>query len=402
MISFGGGYPNPSTFAFAQIDVAFSDGSKASVDGDDMSSACQYGPTDCDAALRPLLIEWHKHKDGVTLKPDQIQVLNGSQEGLHIAGYLFLNHGDAVALSEPAYPGALGAFRAFTNNFVSFPIDEHGSNTTALEQILSDRVDRGEPIPKLLYEVPNGHNPAGVALSLDRRHHLLKIASRFDILIIEDDPYQLVKLDDRPPLPTLQSLGAENTDTENRVIRLDSFSKIFAPGLRVGYASGPATFIRLFELYKQTTNLHTSSMVQMLLTKYMKSHPPDEFRARIKTNCELYRRNRDAMVRAAKEFLPSSVKFHVPTEGMFIWFRLPEGLDAQHMVENDGLELGILLVPGSAFSSCGGLSNCMRASFSMIDADAVVEGMRRFGTMVHRHLHVAKPGGEKPVPKSGA
>lgn len=379
VISLGGGYPNPATFAVSSLDLRFADGSETRIEGDAMVAACQYGPTDCDVALRPWLKQWHHMKDGVHLEDDQLQVLNGSQEGLHIAGFLLLERGDCVALSEPAYPGALGAFRAFADDFLTFPIDADGSDTAALERELAARANRGAPLPKLVYEVPNGHNPAGVALSLARRKHLIEIASRFDLILVEDDPYQLVRLDDRPSLPTLQSL-----DSDGRVLRLDSFSKIFAPGLRIGYASGPVDLIRLFSLYKQTTNLHTSSMVQALLAGYLRSRGPEGLLAQVRTSCSVYRRNRDAMVEAARSHLPDSVRFDVPSEGMFIWFRLPNGFDAERMIERDGLELGVLLVPGVAFSVDGGLRNCVRASFSLVDPDAIEEGMRRFGEMVRR------------------
>ena len=132
-----------------------------------------------------------------TLKENQIQVLSGSQEGLHTMAYLFLDADDCVALSEPAYSGALGAFRAFTERFIPVPLDAAGMITTELERALAKRKAAGERMPKFIYEVPNGHNPAGVSLSLERRRHLLQIASRYDLLILEDDPYQLLRLDDR-------------------------------------------------------------------------------------------------------------------------------------------------------------------------------------------------------------
>lgn len=378
MISLGGGYPNPSTFAFESITATFRGGRTLRLEGAELAGACQYGPTDCHPALKPLLQAWHRAKDGVELS-GRFQVLNGSQEGLHIAGYLLLDPGDSVAISEPAYPGALAAFRAFTDKFVSVPIDEHGTVTDELQKILQSIRDSGKPLPKFVYEVPNGHNPAGVSLSADRRRHLLDIASRFDLLIVEDDPYQLLQLEDRPAAPTLQSL-----DREGRVLRLDSFSKIFAPGLRIGYASGPEEIIRGFELYKQGTNLHTSSMSQALLAGFMAQHAPDEFRAMVRANCRVYRENRDTMLAAAREFLPPTVRYHAPYAGMFVWFELPAGFDAERMVESDGTDLGVLLVPGPAFSTTGGLRNCMRASFSMVTPDALREGMRRFGVMIER------------------
>ena len=377
MVSLGGGYPNARTFAFEAMEVVFKSGRRLTIRDNAMDLACQYGPTDAHAELKPHLVAWHRAKDGVELKPEQIQVLTGAQEGLHIMAYLFLERSDAVVLSEPAYPGALGAFRAFTENFIPVPIDAEGMKTIDREKILDARRKAGQAMPKFIYEVPNGHNPAGVALSAERRRHLLEIASRFDLPVLEDDPYQLVQLGDRDPLPTLQSL-----DREGRVVRLDSFSKVFAPGLRLGYASGPSEIIGFFQLYKQGTNLHTSAMDQSLLTGFMANHSHEEFRALIRENCRFYRANRDAMVEAARKHLPAGVRYNIPNEGMFIWFELPEGYDTDRMVEKDGVALGVLLVPGIGFSTTGGLKNCMRASFSMATPAQIEEGMKRFAKMI--------------------
>lgn len=379
MISFGGGYPNASTFAFDSVSIRFRSGKTFEISRDQVDTACQYGPTDCHPGLRPHLVQWHESKDGWCPEPGQLQVLNGSQEGLHIMAYLFLDPGDAVAVSEPAYPGAIGAFRAFTDNFIPFPIDGDGSVTSELEKILADRKAKGLKMPKFIYEVPNGHNPGGVALSLPRRNHLIAIAERFDLLILEDDPYQLVQLNDRKPMPTLQSL-----DKKGRVIRLDSFSKIFAPGLRLGYATGPEPVIGKFQLYKQGTNLHVSSMIQAILAGYLEQHGPGEFMDLIRANCGLYRQNRDAMVDAARRYLPDTVSFHVPGEGMFIWFVFPESVNAQDMLDRYGMEQKVLLVPGQAFSTTGGLQNCMRASFSMVTAEQIDEGVRRLRIMMEK------------------
>ena len=377
MVSLGGGYPNAKTFAFEAMEVVFKSGRRFSIRDGAMDLACQYGPTDAHAELKPHLLAWHKAKDGVELTPEQVQVLTGAQEGLHIMGYLFLDTGDTVALSEPAYPGALGAFRAFTENFIPVPIDAEGMKTIDLEKILDARRKAGQAMPKFIYEVPNGHNPAGVALSVARRRHLLEIASRFDLPVIEDDPYQLVQLEDRDPLPTLQSM-----DREGRVVRLDSFSKIFAPGLRLGYASGPAEIIGFFQLYKQGANLHTSAMDQSLLAGFFASHSHEEFRSLIRENCRFYRANRDAMVAAARRHLPAEIRFNIPNEGMFLWFELPAGYDTDRMVEKDGVALGVLLVPGIGFSTTGRLKNCMRASFSMATPAQIEEGMKRFAKMI--------------------
>lgn len=387
MISFGGGYPNPTTFAFDSVDIKFRSGQSFTIDKDLIDLACQYGPTDCHPLLLPELQVWHEAKDGRRPGKSEIQVLNGSQEGLHMMGYLFLDPGDSVAVSEPAYPGALGAFRAFTNNFIPFPIDENGTVTDDLEAILHDRKCAGEPMPKFIYEVPNGHNPGGVGLSIERRKHLLDIARTFDLPILEDDPYQLIQLEDRDPLPTLQHM-----DTEGRVIRLDSFSKIFAPGLRIGYATGPEDVIRMFQLYKQGTNLHVSAMIQVILAGYLRTHGPDGFFKLIRRNCTLYRSNRDVMVAAARKWLPDTVRFAIPREGMFIWLELPDTVNAQEMVDSYSLEDNVLAVPGPAFSTRNGLRNGLRLSFSMVSEQQIETGIERLGGMIRKTM--AKTGAQ--------
>ena len=377
MISFGGGYPHPGTFAMTGFCQTFKNGKQSCVNQDQIINATQYGPSDCLPDLSEFLCKWHAYKDQVQLKKNQIVVLNGSQEGLHMMAYLFLEENDWVAISEPAYPGALGAFNAFSPNFLTFPIDDQGSRVDLLEQKLGEHVKLGNPLPKFIYEVPNGHNPGGVGLSLERRKALIDLANRLDLLVLEDDPYELLQLEQRAPLPTLQSL-----DTQSRVIRLDSFSKIFAPGLRIGYASGPAEIIEKFLFYKQGMNLHTSSLSQKALAGFFDEHSFDEFLAMIRENCAFYRTNRDAMIKAVKKHLNPEIEYNIPMEGMFLWLRGPEDLDIASRIEKSGRELGVLVVPGTAFSPEGGLKNCMRASFSMVAQKDIEEGIGRLAKML--------------------
>ncbi len=386
MISFGGGYPNPTTFPFSGMDLHFHGGKQISISGAEMNPALQDGPSDSDPSLFQHLRDWHQTKDGIELSHDSLVVLNGAQEGLFIAGYVFLDPVDTVVVSEPTYPGALSAFSPFTQNCISIPLDDQGMQTAELEATLEKRVQAGECMPTLIYTIPHGHNPGGVALARERRTHLMRIASRFDLLILEDDPYQLVRLHDSPALPTLQSM-----DTEGRVIRLDSFSKVFAPGLRVGYASGRPEIIQHFVLFKQSANLHTSSLAQHVLRAYLSVVTPQEFLYEIKGKCRHYRANRDEMVAAAKALLPAEVEFNTPGEGLFIWFRLPDYCQAARMVATDSRELKVLLVPGPAFSAQGGCISCMRASFSMVGGGAIAEGMTRFAEMIRREKMRSDP-----------
>lgn len=381
MISLGGGYPNPATFMFEEIKISFKGGQAATISGEALTRATQYGPSEIYPELTKNLLGWHQFKDGCTLKKSQVVTLNGSQEGLYIMAYLFLEADDWVVLSEPSYPGAISAFSSFCKNFLSVPLDQDGMQTGQLAQKLENHLSKGLKLPKFIYTISNGHNPGGVALSLKRRRQLIKIAQDFDLLILEDDPYQLLKLEDAPLLPTLQSL-----DPDNRVIRLDSFSKIFAPGLRFGYASGAPEIIQQFVFFKQSSNLHTSSFIQTILNSYLESFGFAAFRQQIQANCQIYRTHRDAMIRAVSEFLPDSVKYNKPTEGMFIWFELPKECNAQRMIDQHTTELKVLLVPGPAFSTQNGLSNYMRASFSLVPPALITEGIQRFGKMLQIEL----------------
>ncbi|MBN1349386.1 PLP-dependent aminotransferase family protein [candidate division KSB1 bacterium] len=377
MISLGGGYPHPDTFAFHRISIEFSDGTSSEISGSELTAASQYGPSDVHSGLKSWLTKWHQAKDGVILDTSQIVALNGSQEGLFIMAYLFLEPGDSVLLSEPTYPGALSAFRSFTNHFIGIPLDENGLNTAIAERRLNELKKAGKKLPKFIYTIPNGHNPGGIALSSDRREHLACLGEKFDILILEDDPYQLIKLDDSDSFHSIQYF-----DKTGHVVRLDSFSKIFTPGLRVGYASGSAEMMQQFVYFKQAANLHTSMLTQALLVSYFDTSGIDEFRNRIRANCERYRTNRDQMVASARRYLPANVQFNIPSEGMFIWFRLPDVFDSHRMLDLKAIESRVLLVPGDAFSTQNGCKNCVRASFSMVTPEQIDEGMKRFGQMI--------------------
>lgn len=379
MLSLAGGYPNPRTFAFTRVQVELAGGGEPLVlEGAELERATQYGATEGLGALTEQLVGWQRFKDGVELPAGGLVVLNGSQEGLYILADLLLDDGDEVLVCEPTYPGALAAFRSFTDRFVAVPLDGEGMRTDLLAELLDGRAARGEPLPRFIYTIVSGHNPAGVTLSERRRRHLVELARRHRLPILEDDPYQLVQLEESPRPPTLQSLAPE------LVVRLDSFSKILCPGLRLGYASGPAALVRAMVLFKQASNLHTSTFAQALLAAFLRRDGFAGLLARVRANVGLYRRNRDAMVEGARRHLPAEVRFAVPGAGMFLWFDLPAGCDGERMLREDAEALKVALVPGAHFSTQGGCRNAMRASFSMIDPERADEAMRRFGEMVRR------------------
>jgi len=380
MVSLGGGYPSPDTFPIGELRLRLKGegGQELVIAGEALLKAQQYGATEGSPTLLEQLRGWHTHKDGVTLGAGELLVLNGSQEGLYLAADVLLDEGDEVVLSDPSYPGAVAALRSFGARLTALPLDDEGLQVDRLAELLQQRQDESATLPRLVYVIPNGHNPAGVTLSAARREALVTLAREYDLLILEDDPYQLVRLQPGPAPPTLQSLAPE------RVLRLDSFSKILCPGLRVGYASGPAPLLRAMALHKQASNLQTGSLAQAVLAAYLQAQGPSGLRRHIDSVVRLYATQRDAMVAAARAHLPGEVRFNVPDSGLFIWFWLPEGFDAQRMIDADCRELKVLLVPGAAFSTKGGCTNALRASFSMVPAERIDEGMRRLGVMLAR------------------
>lgn len=384
MLSLAGGYPNPRTFAFERVTVDLTGGGQVTLDGAALERATQYGATEGLGELVAQLAEWQRFKDGVTLPPGGLLVTNGSQEALYVLADVLLDEGDEVIVEEPTYPGALAAFRSFTDRFTAVPLDEQGLRTDVLEALLEERVARGAPLPRFVYTIASGHNPAGVTLSEPRRSKLAALAQRFGLPVVEDDPYQLVQLDEGPRPPTLQSLAPDH------VLRLDSFSKILCPGLRLGYASGPPAVLRAMVLHKQASNLHTSTFAQAILAAFLRAEGFQGLLQRIRGNVALYRRNRDAALAAARRHLPDGVRYAVPAAGMFLWFELPPGCDGERMLAHDAEDLKVVLVPGAHFSTQGGCRNALRASFSLIDPDQADEALRRFGEMVRREA--ARPG----------
>ena len=334
MISLGGGYPNAQTFALTSVEVVFKSGRRFQIRDESMDLACQYGPTDANADLKPHLLKWHAAKDGVDLKGEQIQVLNGAQEGLHTMAYLFLDEEDSVALSEPAYPGAIAAFRAFTQHLIPIPVDAQGMVTGELERILARKKAEGESLPKFIYDVPNGNNPAGVILSLERRRHLLQLASKYDLLILEDDPYQLIQLEDRDPCrpssPWTVRTGLSAWTVSPRSSRRDCGSDM--PRVRPKSSAISSSTSRDEPPYQRDGSDAPGRLFG--------NHSYEEFRALIRENCKLYRRNRDAILSRSPQAPAGRYSIQCPRRGMFLWFEMPEGFDAERMMEKDGMDAG--------------------------------------------------------------
>jgi 2-aminoadipate transaminase len=274
-----------------------------------------------------------------------------------------------VVAEAPSYVGALGVFRAYQADVVHVPLDAHGLVPAALEESLSRLAVEGRRV-KLLYTVPNFHNPAGVTLSAERRPQILEICRRHGVLVLEDNPYGLLGFDG-DPIPAMRSLD------EDGVIYLGSFSKTFAPGYRVGWAVAPHAVREKLVLASESAILCPSNASQLAISAYLTTC---DWRGQVKAFREMYRERRDAMMGALAEHLPDAT-WTVPDGGFYTWVRLPDGLDAKAMLPR-AVTARVAYVPGTAFYADGQGSDHMRLSFCYPTPERIREGVRRLAGVV--------------------
>ena len=292
-----------------------------------------------------------------------------AQQALDLVTRLFINPGDVIVAEAPSYVGALGVFRSYQADVVHVPLDEHGLVPEALDETLTRLAAQGRRA-KLLYTVPNFHNPAGVTLSLERRPRVLEIARRHGVLVIEDNPYGLLGFDG-DPLPAMRSMD------DDGVVYLGSFSKTFAPGYRVGWAVAPHSIREKLVLASESAILCPSNASQLAISMYLANH---DWRGQIKAYREMYRERRDAMIGALAEHIPEAT-WTVPGGGFYTWVKLPHGLDAQAMLPRAITAL-VAYVSGTAFYADGQGSDHMRLSFCYPTPDRIREGVRRLARVI--------------------
>jgi 2-aminoadipate transaminase len=294
---------------------------------------------------------------------------------LSLIGYTFLDPGDTYISTAPTYLGALQAFSAFEANCEAIPLTGEGIDIDSLRRNI-DRLLRTEVVPKFIYTVPTFQNPSGVTMSLKHRKELLDIASEYDLLIIEDDPYGELVFEGKP-VPPIKSL-----DTKGRVIYLSTFSKILAPGFRLGWAIASDEIINKFTLRKQSSDLCTNIFSQYVAYEYISGGYLDKQVEEIKA---LYKGKRDIMLKALKKYFPKEAKYTVPTGGMFLWVTLPKSVNTRTMFQN-AVAKKVAYVVGDAFYPEGGHYNSMRLNFSYSGDDEITEGIRRLSEAIKEEL----------------
>ena len=331
-----------------------------------------HGPTTLQYAggqghlpLRERLVELML-AEGVDADPDDVVVTTGAQQALDLLGKIFIDPGDLIAVEAPAYVGALTAFGAYEPRYLQIDLDDDGMVVDQLEEALV-RGDR----PTFVYTVPNFANPAGVTMSLERRERLVALCREASIPIIEDDPYGLLRFEgDR--LPCLRTLDPEN------VIYLGTVSKVFSPGVRVGWALAEQSVIQRLVLAKEAADLCGSSFTMLVTERYFAG---DRWRTNLGAFVDIYRGRRDAMLEALDEHFPADATWTHPHGGFYVWVTLPRWVDAQAMLAA-AVERRVAYVPGTAFYPEGRGTNQMRLAFCHPPEDRIREGIARLGALL--------------------
>jgi 2-aminoadipate transaminase len=329
------------------------------------STALQYGGGAGQPELRSRLVSLMA-EEGVAADPESIVVTGGAQQGLDLVGKVFIDPGDEIVVEAPSYVGALSAFGVYEPRFISIPMDDDGMIVEHLEEALV----RGAR-PKFVYTVPNFNNPAGVTLSGSRREHLVSLCRAAGIPILEDNPYGMLRFGG-DALPCLRELDPEN------VIYLGTLSKVFSPGVRIGWVLAEPGVLQRLVLAKEAADLCTSSFMQMVGEHYLAG---DRWRDNLTTLVDIYRSRRDAMLTALETYFPADASWTTPGGGFYVWVRLPDYFDATAMLAA-AVERRVAYVPGTAFYPDGRGRDRMRLSFCYPTEAEIEEGVRRLGTLL--------------------
>jgi len=384
MISLSGGMPEVSrvpaqAVAQAAHDAILHEG----------AAALQYGSSNGRPQTRSLIVELMA-ETGVRVCADDIIVTAGAQQGLDLLAKTFLNPGDVVIAEGPTYVGALQAFSAYEPEIRCIPLDGNGMRMDLLEEELRRLGPRGA---KFIYTIPNFQNPGGVTMSAERRRRLLELSREYDVPVIEDDPYGRLRFEGGH-VKSLRSLDDE-------VIYLGTFSKIFAPGLRLGWMVAPRPILAKVLLVKQAADLCGSNFAQVTAERYFLG---TRWRRVLQDLARTYSERRDAMLAALDEHFPAEAHWTRPEGGFFVWVELPAFVDTGALLA-EAVEHGVTFVPGDGFFPDGRGKNCMRLAFCYADPARITEGIRRLAEVVEDRLELYRAfiaAGALEAPEEGA
>ncbi len=360
VISFAGGLPNPLSFPKKEITEAATNVLLNCGD-----EALQYSTTEGYKPLRNYIADKYL-SDGLKVDPDNILITNGSQQGLDLVGKVFLNANDIVLVERPTYLAAIQAFGLYEPNFVSVPLLKDGVDLGLLEEVV------GASNPKFFYSVPNFQNPTGTTYSNEKRHEVARILDSSDTVFIEDNPYGDIRFmgKNQPPVKCY---------LDNSVL-LGSFSKIVAPGLRMGWMVADEDVMKHLVTAKQASDLHSNILTQMIVYHYLNNNDVEKHLNNIR---RMYKNQRDVMVAMIQKYFPSDVEYTKPEGGMFLWVTLPEGMSSLDLFEV-AIKENVAFVPGEAFYIDNPEMNTLRLNFSNSDHEQIQEGIKRLGKAIEK------------------
>ncbi|MBP6819349.1 MAG: PLP-dependent aminotransferase family protein [Ferrovibrio sp.] len=370
IISFAGGIPDPAMFPLETISKAY-----AEIMGDPAraADAFQYSISEGYLPLR----EWiasYLQGHGIEAAPDRILITSGAQQALDFLGRAFINAGDGLVVTDPSYLGAIQVFGTYQPDFIAVPMDSEGAKLPELEAAFARK-------PKFFYLTPDFCNPAGITTSLKRREAILDLAYKYNVAILEDSPYEELRYDGQR-IPSFAALEAKRADNKNLVIYVGSLSKVLTPALRIGWIAADASLINKLVLLKQASDLHCSTVNQIIANELARSSHSTQV-AKLRPT---YKARRDAMLAALNRSFPKEVTWNVPDGGMFIWLEFPESVDATALLERAIKDTNVAFVPGSAFYATEPKRNTARLSFSLGQPERIEEGIERLAALVQNTL----------------
>ncbi len=369
VISLAGGLPDTSSFPPETLAAVTS-----RLASEDSARALQYGPTEGLPETKRCIAQVMA-AEGMRADPEDIIVTAGGQQVIDLVTRTLIDPGDVVIAEAPTYPGAVPSFSSYQADVVQIEMDSDGMRIDLLEETL-DRLARDGRTPKFIYTVPTFQNPAGVTMSPPRRRRLVEVAHERELLVLEDNPYGLLRYEGTPDA-TLRAL-----DGGVFVMYLGTFSKILSPGLRLGWVVAPPPVLEKINLGKQAADLCSSTMSQLLVHHYFEQ---GDWRDYVDSLTEIYRARRDTMLDALAEWFPREAEWTRPAGGLFIWVTLPDFIDTTDLLAR-ALRENVAFVPGSAAYLDGRGHNSMRLNFSGSDEDAIREGIRRIGKVVEEQV----------------
>ncbi|NLM52891.1 MAG: PLP-dependent aminotransferase family protein [Firmicutes bacterium] len=369
VMSFAGGFPSADYFPVAKINEVLQE-----LLVNEGKTALQYGPTEGSWELREYLAQ-KMTREGMPCSAENILITNGSQQGMDLISKIFLNPGDVVIVEEPGYVGGLGAVYNYEARRIPIPLDNEGMRVDILATQLRKLQMEG-CTPKFAYLVPNFQNPTGITMSLERRQEIFRLAQEYDFLILEDNPYGDIRFEGEP-LPSIKSM-----DTEGRVVYLGSFSKVFLPGIRVGWIMAHEALIHKIACAKGSTDLCSNSLGQRLayhfaVNGYIEKH--------LQNLLSKYKAKRDLMLSCMEKYFPEGVTWTYPQGGFFIWVTFPSGMSARKLLLK-AIERKVAFVDGAGFYVNDNGKNTARFAYSEADPQKIKDGIAILGELLHEEL----------------